>query len=97
MRVGSKSLPILWSSADAPFARNTNDPKSVLPRYLCADHYADELEPLLETIMLEDFNVQAEDGSPLQACRLNSPMQSSSSLCRSRLHHPGNVHIQSIH
>lgn len=31
-----------------------------------ADHYADELEPLLETIILEDFNVQAEDGSPLQ-------------------------------
>jgi pre-rRNA-processing protein TSR2 len=25
-----------------------------------------ELEALLETIMLEDFNVQAEDGSPAQ-------------------------------
>jgi hypothetical protein len=35
---------------------------------VCAEHYVDELEPLLETIILEDFNVQAEDGSPGQVC-----------------------------
>lgn len=34
----------------------------------CAEHYVDELEPLLETIILEDFNVQAEDGSPGEVC-----------------------------
>lgn len=33
-----------------------------------AEHYADELEPLLETIILEDFNVQTEDGSPCEVC-----------------------------
>jgi hypothetical protein len=32
----------------------------------CAGHSLGELEALLETIMLEDFNVQAEDGSPAQ-------------------------------
>jgi hypothetical protein len=31
-----------------------------------AGHHLGDLEPLLETIMLEDFNVQAEDGSPGQ-------------------------------
>jgi hypothetical protein len=31
-----------------------------------AGHDISELEPLLETIMVEDFHVQAEDGSPLQ-------------------------------
>ena len=35
---------------------------------LFAEHYADELEPLLETIILEDFNVQTEDGSPCEVC-----------------------------
>jgi hypothetical protein len=31
---------------------------------IAIEHYVDELEPLLETIILEDFHVQAEDGSP---------------------------------
>ena len=35
---------------------------------LRAEHYDDELEPLLETIILEDFNVQTEDGSPREVC-----------------------------
>jgi hypothetical protein len=33
-----------------------------------AEHFVDELEPLLESIILEDFNVQAEDGSPGEVC-----------------------------
>eukprot|EP00892_Ulva_mutabilis_P012337 jgi/Ulvmu1/9476/UM052_0045.1 len=37
--------------------------------YKRKEHYPDELEPLLETIILEDFNVQAEDGSPLQVSK----------------------------
>ena len=31
-----------------------------------ADHDIADLEPLLETIMVEDFHTQAEDGSPTQ-------------------------------
>jgi hypothetical protein len=34
-----------------------------------ADHDVAELEPLLTTIMVEDFSVEAEDGSPLQVAR----------------------------
>jgi hypothetical protein len=42
-----------------------------------AEHYADELEEMLDEAMQHDFNVDAEDGSPsevlmhpLQACEL---------------------------
>ena len=32
---------------------------------LAAEHYADELEEELADAMLEDFNAELEDGSPL--------------------------------
>jgi len=31
------------------------------------EHYADELEEVLDDAILHDFNVEAEDGSPRQA------------------------------
>ena len=36
------------------------------PAGLCTEHYADELEELLDDAILYDFNVEAEDGSPRQ-------------------------------
>ncbi len=33
-----------------------------------AEHYADELELELAEGLLEDFHLEAEDGSPAQAC-----------------------------
>ena len=39
-------------------------------RYLYgSEHYADDLEALLNEAMLDDFNVEAEDGSPMQVAQ----------------------------
>lgn len=41
----------------------------MLMMVFCSEHYADELEALLDEAMLEDFNVEAEDGSPTQVAQ----------------------------
>ena len=42
-------------------------PDCLPPVGSCAEHYADELEECLDDAILQDFNVEAEDGSPEQA------------------------------
>lgn len=41
--------------------------------HVCSEHYADELEMELADTLLEEFQVEVEDGSPAQVCVQNMP------------------------
>lgn len=63
---GSTRERVRLESMEAQFFTSAANRGSPL---LLPEHYADELEALLDDAMLNDFNVEAEDGSPLQVAQ----------------------------